>query len=142
MYAKPGFFTLTPVKHPNDILAVMHDFGLSRDKALERWSELAREVHLVEDSSLPPVYFHGIADKFWHPEGKDPERRIVYGVVRLTTDSPPQLRWTLGMSKDDPSWPGNWADDVFHGIQVGGRGSERGVFGVSPYRPVTLLTLV
>jgi len=142
MSADPGFVNLIAANSVDDVVAAMHDFGFSHDKALERWNKLAREVHLAEHSPLPPVYFHGIADEFHRvdPDWEEPERRIVYGVVRLTSDTPPQLRWTLAMSKSYPWWPGNWADYVFHCVQVGGRGSERGVLGVSGQSYNTLTT--
>jgi len=127
----PGFFTLTPARHPDNILAALVDFGLSRDAALDRWNKVAEQARLPSDSPLPPVYFHGLSEYYRRVPWEDPMRRIVFGVVRPTTDSPPQLRWTLACSSGDPEVALANSHFVFNGIQVGGRGSERGVLGVS-----------
>jgi len=133
MCTEPGFFTLTAVTHPQDILKAMGAFGLSSGVALDEWNKIAHHIPDLSNSPLPPVYFHGLADKFsrgsWGNGSR--EKRMVYGVVWLTTESPPQLRWSLSISTDDPEETLTNTNHVFQGVQVGGLGSERGVLGVS-----------
>lgn len=49
----------------------------------------------------------------------------VRGMVQLTADDPPEVRWTLVIRyAGEDRWR-------LEGVQVGGRGSKRGFFGVS-----------
>jgi hypothetical protein len=131
----PGFVTFTAVRHPDDIVHAMRNFGLQEDRARADWDKVVRELPLRESGGLPPVYFHGVAEPRVHPLGFRPDRLLAYGVVQLTDDSPPQLQWTMSISvtgRPFGTGPGG-ADPrlVFSGIQVGGRGATKGILGVS-----------
>ena len=76
---------------------------------------------------LPPIRFHGSS----HPRSSSPFQTggsggsFVRGVVQLTADNPPQVRWTLTIRYGGED---RWRLEC---VQVGGRGSKRGFFGVS-----------
>jgi hypothetical protein len=75
---------------------------------------------LPNSDLLPTLHFHGVNHYAAH-------QRItseIRGSVSLTTDNPPQVRWTwvVGMAGED-----RWR---LTGIQVGGRGSKRGIVGI------------
>jgi hypothetical protein len=74
---------------------------------------------LPHSDLLPILHFHGVNHYAAH-------QRItseIRGSVCLTNDNPPQVRWTwvVGMAGED-----RWR---LTGIQVGGRGSKRGILG-------------
>jgi len=125
---EPGFCALTATSRPDDILQAMTDVGLEKDQAASEWNKVARRLHLVPNSPLPPVYFHGVNES----PVEDADSSILFGVVRLTTDSPPQLLWTVSMRTLGPKGRlSDGSERIFNGIQLGGRGAERGVMGVS-----------
>lgn len=73
---------------------------------------------------LPPIHFHGHSGHSgttW----PTPASSFVKGTVQLTTDWPPQVRWTMVIRY---SGEDRWRVE---GVQMGGRGSKRGFFGVS-----------
>ena len=75
---------------------------------------------LPHSDLLPVLHFHGVNHYAAH-------HRItsqIRGSVCLTNDNPPQVRWTwvVGMAGED-----RWR---LTGIQVGGRGSKRGIIGI------------
>lgn len=75
---------------------------------------------LPSSDLLPTLHFHGVNHYAAH-------QRItseIRGSVSLTTDNPPQVRWTwvVGMAGED-----RWR---LTGIQIGGRGSKRGIVGI------------
>jgi hypothetical protein len=82
---------------------------------------LSLDTGLPWSNTLPPVFFYGHVDN-WQRASQVPGMR---GVARLTTDTPPQIRYTIILRK-------NGQDVVrFEGVQIGGAGSRRGVVGVS-----------
>ena len=75
---------------------------------------------LPHSDLLPVLHFHGVNHYAAH-------QRItseIRGSVCLTNDNPPQVRWTwvVGMAGED-----RWR---LTGVQVGGRGSRRGIVGI------------
>jgi hypothetical protein len=73
---------------------------------------------------LPPIHFHGHSSQSggtWPTAASS----FVKGTVQLTTDSPPQVRWTMIIRYGGED---RWR---IESVQVGGRGSKRGFFGVS-----------
>ncbi|KAL1407535.1 hypothetical protein Q8F55_006968 [Vanrija albida] len=84
------------------------------------------ETQLPTSQHLPPLYFHGTSTQLStgtsHPSGAP--HSFVRGVVRLTADDPPEMRWTIVISYGDAD---RWR---LEGVQVGGRGSKRGFVGV------------
>ncbi|KAK8844022.1 hypothetical protein IAR55_006815 [Kwoniella newhampshirensis] len=84
------------------------------------------ETHLPTSDLLPPIYFHGDSVQH-HGLSTYPSHTpmsFVRGVVRLTADNPPQVRWTLVIRYGDED---RWRLEC---VQVGGRGSKRGFFGI------------
>lgn len=75
------------------------------------------ETSLPTSDLAPPVHFHG--------RSRQLVLSFVRGVVRLTSDTPPEVRWTIVIRY---SGEDRWR---LEGVQVGGRGSRRGLFGVS-----------
>ena len=75
---------------------------------------------------LPPIHFKGVSAQasgnLTHPSGSP--HSSVRGVVQLTADDPPQVRWTVVIRYTGAD---RWK---IEGVQVGGRGSKRGFFGV------------
>ncbi|WWD21323.1 hypothetical protein CI109_105807 [Kwoniella shandongensis] len=75
---------------------------------------------------LPPIHFHG--DSVQHHGAStyplQTPMSFVRGVVRLTADNPPQVRWTLVIRYGNED---RWRLEC---VQVGGRGSKRGFFGI------------
>ena len=94
-------------------------------------------THLPTSDLLPPIHFHGSSVQH-NGAATNPSQSpasFVRGVVRLTADDPPQVRWTLVIRYGGED---RWR---LEGVQVGGRGAKRGFFGVSElYSPrVTVL---
>lgn len=87
------------------------------------------ETSLPTSHLLPPIRFHGSSVQqsgiISHP-GASPAS-FVRGVVQLTADDPPQVRWTLVIRYGGAD---RWRLEC---VQVGGRGSGRGFFGVSVF---------
>lgn len=85
------------------------------------------ETQLPGSDLLPPIYFHGrsrqVSTGVSHPSGAP--HSFVRGVVRLTADDPPEIRWTIVISYGGAD---RWRLEC---AQVGGRGARRGFFGVS-----------
>ena len=84
-------------------------------------------THLPTSSLLPPIYFHGssVQQNGAPTYASAAPASFVRGVVQLTADDPPQVRWTLVIRYGGED---RWR---LEGAQVGGRGSKRGFFGVS-----------
>jgi hypothetical protein len=84
-------------------------------------------THLPTSDLLPPIHFHGssvqASGAMTYPAASSAS--FVRGVVRLTADDPPQVRWTLVIRYGGED---RWR---LEGVQVGGRGAKRGFFGVS-----------
>ncbi|ORY33049.1 hypothetical protein BCR39DRAFT_520922 [Naematelia encephala] len=81
---------------------------------------------LPTSSLLPPIFFRGSSVQ-QHGGVTYPSQSpasFVRGVVRLTADDPPQVRWTLVIRYGGQD---RWR---LEGVQVGGRGSKRGFFGI------------
>jgi len=97
----------------------MRDRGLPDRVALAAWESLDPDIGVdLGNFSLPPVYFHG---------KRDHSQEVVYGLVHLTTDSPPEMRWVIAFHSLNPE---NGCA-VAIGVQLGGRGARRGVVAVS-----------
>lgn len=81
---------------------------------------------LPTSDRLPPIHFRGVSAQatgsLTHPSGAP--HSTVRGVVQLTADDPPQVRWTVVIRYTGAD---RWK---IEGVQVGGRGSKRGFFGV------------
>jgi hypothetical protein len=77
-------------------------------------------------SPVPPVYFQGTSHQQLSDDGVTTQpRSFVRGVARLTADTPPEVRWTMVVRyAGEDKWR-------IEGVQVGGRQSRRGFFGVS-----------
>lgn len=83
---------------------------------------LPRIETALETSDLyPPLYFHSEQRLTGHMA----QRGFIRGVARVTPDDPPQIRWTIIIRYGGED---RWR---MEGVQVGGRGSKRGFFGVS-----------
>lgn len=104
---------------------------LSIDRPTDRRSAEDQDLPLIEtdlptSNLLPAIRFHGSS----HPRSAPTpfpttNSSFVRGVVQLTADSPPQVRWTLVIRYGDED---RWRLEA---VQPGGRGSRRGFFGVS-----------
>jgi hypothetical protein len=84
---------------------------------------------------LPPIHFRGSSQQHQgdgihtHPSANSGgPASFVRGVVQLTADVKPEVRWTLVIRYGGED---RWR---LEGVQVGGRGSKRGFFGVSEVR--------
>ena len=82
---------------------------------------------LPTSSRFPPIYFEGrngdepLEDDIDLPHVRVPSQ--IRGVVRLTADEPPQVRWTLMIRYGGED---RWRLEC---VQPGGRQSRRGIFG-------------
>lgn len=86
---------------------------------------LTTHLPTTRNSRLPPIHFIGtsLQSKSVTPDAAP--LSSVRGVVQLTADDPPEVRWTLVIRyAGEDRWR-------LEGVQVGGRGSRRGFFGVS-----------
>ncbi|OWZ39488.1 hypothetical protein C356_04100 [Cryptococcus neoformans c45] len=84
---------------------------------------LTTHLPTTHNSRLPPIHFVGtsLQSKSVTPEAAP--LSSVRGVVQLTADDPPEVRWTLVIRyAGEDRWR-------LEGVQVGGRGSKRGFFG-------------
>jgi hypothetical protein len=95
------------------------------ERPLEGLPEIT--THLPTSDLLPPIYFHGSSVQengaLTYPAAS--QSSFVRGVVRLTADDPPQVRWTLVIRYGGED---RWRLEC---VQVGGRCAKRGFFGVS-----------
>lgn len=89
-------------------------------------------TNLPTSNLLPPIHFRGSSQQHQgdgihtHPaHGATGSGSFVRGVVQVTADDPPQVRWTLVIRYGGED---RWR---LEGVQLGGRGSKRGFFGVS-----------
>ncbi|ORX39215.1 hypothetical protein BD324DRAFT_641367 [Kockovaella imperatae] len=84
------------------------------------------ETNLPTSSLLPPIYFHGssVQQSSAITFASNSSASFVRGVVQLTADDPPQVRWTLVIRYGGED---RWRLEC---VQVGGRGSKRGFFGI------------
>ncbi|WWC90979.1 uncharacterized protein L201_005918 [Kwoniella dendrophila CBS 6074] len=85
---------------------------------------------LPSSDLLQPIYFHGSSAPY-PGDGPDTTQQAptlpqnaIRGVVRLTADNPPQVKWTLIIRYRGQD---RWRLEC---VQVGGRGSKRGFFGI------------
>jgi len=84
------------------------------------------DTPLPTSDMLPPVYFYGRSQQ--QNNLVQTPASFVRGVVRLTADDPPEVRWTMVIRySGDDRWK-------VEGVQVGGRQSRRGFFGVSTHK--------
>lgn len=74
---------------------------------------------------LPPIHFQGHSSQSATSWPTATATSAIRGTVHLTTDDPPQVRWTLVIRYGGED---RWKIEA---IQPGGRGSKRGFFGVS-----------
>jgi len=83
--------------------------------------------HLKSSDLLPKIHFHGssVQQNGTMVYTSATPASFVRGVVQLTADDPPQVRWTLVIRYGGED---RWR---LEGVQVGGRGAKRGFFGVS-----------
>ncbi|OCF78871.1 hypothetical protein I204_00815 [Kwoniella mangroviensis CBS 8886] len=82
------------------------------------------ETDLPTSSLLPPLYFHGSSVPYAGGEAPPLPQNAIRGVVTLTADDPPQVRWTMIIRyRNEDRWR-------LECVQVGGRGSKRGFFGI------------
>ena len=89
------------------------------------------ETGIPTSDLLPAIRFHGSSqqhDGIHALHGStNGQFTFIRGVVQLTADNPPQVRWTLVIRYGGED---RWRLEC---VQVGGRGSRRGFFGVSPH---------
>ncbi|OCF40403.1 hypothetical protein I317_05770 [Kwoniella heveanensis CBS 569] len=82
-------------------------------------------THLPTSDLLPPIHFAGSSVQHQGPTfPTGTPMSAIRGVVRLTADNPPQVRWTLVIRYGGED---RWRLEC---VQVGGRGSKRGFFGI------------
>ncbi|WVQ81288.1 hypothetical protein IAT38_003411 [Cryptococcus sp. DSM 104549] len=81
-------------------------------------------TNLPTSSLLPPIYFHGSSLQSNNVAHPSPPMSFVRGVVQLTADDPPQVRWTLVIRYGGED---RWRLEC---AEVAGRGARRGMFGV------------
>ncbi|WVF65320.1 hypothetical protein IAT40_000046 [Kwoniella sp. CBS 6097] len=82
-------------------------------------------THLPTSDLLPPIHFAGSSVQHQGPNfPTGTPMSAIRGVVRLTADNPPQVRWTLVIRYGGED---RWRLEC---VQVGGRGSKRGFFGI------------
>jgi hypothetical protein len=141
--ADPGYFHLAAVRGADDVLAAMRTQGYDEGRVSSACTFLVQPPEMSKPpTGLPPVYFVGQTEDI--PEssrrnGHD-RSRFIYGLVHLTNENPPEVRWTMRLE---------WLSSstyrrTFSGTQIGVLGSRRGVIGVSKatLRPVQMLRLV
>jgi hypothetical protein len=120
---EPVFFNISAVPGPDQVVRAMRKSGLSDGIVRSAWKNLEPYIGIhLRNPALPPVYFHGFTGKRRRRAG-----RFIYGLVHLTNDSPPEMRWVIAFHALSRT-PGY---KVIVGVQLGGRGARRGVVGVS-----------
>ncbi|WWC63785.1 uncharacterized protein I303_106390 [Kwoniella dejecticola CBS 10117] len=84
------------------------------------------ETDLPRSDLLPPLYFHGSSTPYPGGDHHAPTlpQNAIRGMVSLTADDPPQVRWTMMIRYRGQD---RWRLEC---VQVGGRGSKRGFFGI------------
>ncbi|WVQ74444.1 hypothetical protein IAR50_004045 [Cryptococcus sp. DSM 104548] len=80
--------------------------------------------NLPTSTALPPIRFVGASLSSNDVEHPSPPLGFVRGTVQLTADNPPQVRWTLVIRYGGAD---RW---MLEAVQMGGRGSKRGFFGI------------
>lgn len=108
----------------------------SANKAYSQRQQRAAEAlepvstHLPTSDLLPPIRFHGssVQQNGSTTYPTQSPASFVRGVVQLTADDPPQVRWTLVIRYGGED---RWRLEC---VQVGGRGSKRGFFGASSFQ--------
>ena len=134
---EPRLIILRRTSDPLDLSRYAEAIGdimllkLSIDKPSDKPTETLPEIKsdIPTSSLLPPIRFHGSSEQHsgMHAlQGNGSPSSFVRGVVQLTADNPPQVRWTLVIRYGGED---RWRLEC---VQVGGRGSRRGFFGVSP----------
>lgn len=106
-----------------DLLHMHLTIDRPTDKPIPEY-DLPVTSNIPTGNLLPPIHFHGHSAQSggaWPTAASS----FVKGNVQLTTDSPPQVRWTMIIRYGGED---RWRVE---GVQVGGRGSKRGFFGVS-----------
>jgi hypothetical protein len=95
---------------------------------LDRPSDLPSDLPplstaLPTSDLLPKLYFHGSSASSPLSSIQSGTSSFVRGVVQLTADDPPQVRWTLVIRYGGED---RWRLEC---VQPGGRGSPKGFFG-------------
>ena len=130
------FFDLLPAKTETDLRDHLDDCRLPQSVQDQVWELLqsAIQVSAIPPSEgspksrapppppPPPLYIVGKAS--YDPITKSTPPNVVHGLVHLTNDSPPEIRWNFIISD-------HMGPSIIQGIQLGGLGSSRGVVGVS-----------
>jgi hypothetical protein len=136
-----GHFDLVAVAGMSEIRAAFKGaIGASSSNEQEYCIDLM-PFHLKEEEvgdALPPIYFH--STRFVHDAVNTSPNRVfldplieprpamfIYGMVHVTSDSPPELIWT--MTAEAIGYPQE--SQLLKGVFAGGRRSPLGVLGVS-----------
>jgi len=110
-----------------DIMLLKLTIDRPSDTNVEVLPEIKSDI--PTSNLLPAIKFHGSSEQHngihAHALGNGNPASFVRGVVQLTADNPPQVRWTLVIRYGGED---RWRLEC---VQVGGRGSKRGFFGVS-----------
>lgn len=109
-----------------DIMRLNLTIDQPNDQVQDNLPEIKSDI--PTSKLLPPIKFHGSSEQHTgiHAlQGNGSPSSFVRGVVQLTADNPPQVRWTLVIRYGGED---RWRLEC---VQVGGRGSRRGFFGVS-----------
>lgn len=123
-----GDYDIIPVA---DLEELRVAYAQKSKRAKKHWAHLV--TALPANDTLPAVYFVGNGCGL--PRDSRGERLVgehfVCGVVQLTADNPPQISWTW-VVENTTKLPG-YEDFVLviNAVQLGGRRSQAGLFGVS-----------
>jgi hypothetical protein len=110
-----------------DIMLLKLEIDTPTNRPAEGLPEIKSDI--PTSNLLPAIKFHGSSEQHNGMNalaGNGGPSSFVRGVVQLTADDPPQVRWTLVIRYGGED---RWRLEC---VQVGGRGSRRGFFGVSP----------
>jgi hypothetical protein len=134
----PGYFTLQLATGPRQIIDKMTSAGVPWTTAEYAWDKLAPEIEACRQttSPLPTLHFYGMRETVEddvYSEGV----QSIYGFVYYINDPTPEVRWTFAVARSHY----RGVEDIFggrpsphlsiSGIQLGTRGSKRGIVGVS-----------
>ncbi len=84
----------------------------------------ALSFNLPISEKFPPIYYNGVSSNRSAGAGGSHGGAHLRGRVALTMDDPPQVRWTWVVRYDGED---RWRIEA---VQIGGRGSKRGLVGV------------
>ena len=108
----------------NEAIGDLMRLELVLDRPTDEPSDLPPlETPLPTSNVLPRLTFHGAGIPSGTTSFQSPSSSFVRGVVQLTADDPPQVRWTLVIRYGGED---RWRLEC---VQPGGRGSSRGFFG-------------